>query len=134
MSKQAMKTVQAIQSLALADLAEVTDEAICSELELAGHNPDTLAREIADHLDNIASEFMRNHVAAAKTIRKTMEVSAPRTRPPFEVIKRLVQGAFEREPTLAAAFREGTKQSDNDLLTLYDDLVALGKIRGDSGG
>ena len=36
--------------------------------------------------------------------------------------------AFAVEPQLATAFREGTRQSDADLETLYDDLVLMGKI------
>jgi hypothetical protein len=43
-------------------------------------------------------------------------------------IKELIAQAFEAEPQLATAFRQGTRQSDGDLETLYDDLVLMGKI------
>jgi hypothetical protein len=44
-------------------------------------------------------------------------------------MKELIRAAFDREPQLAAAFRQGRRQTDQDIRSLYDDLVSLGKIR-----
>jgi hypothetical protein len=43
-------------------------------------------------------------------------------------MKELIDGAFQADASLAAAFRDGKRQSDADLQSLYDDLVELGKI------
>jgi thioesterase domain-containing protein len=134
MSKDALNTLRAIQSLASADLSQTSDDEIRSEIAQSGKDPDALASEIADRLDNITAEFMRQQVAAAKATTKATSATASRIRPSIEKIKRLVQGAFAQEPKLAAAFREGTKQTDNDWITLFDDLVEMGKIGTDADG
>jgi hypothetical protein len=43
----------------------------------------------------------------------------------------LVQRAFEAQPDLAMAFRDGKRQSDADWHTLYEDLIELGAIEPD---
>ncbi len=134
MSKDAMNTLRAIQSLASADLSQTSDDEIRSEIEQSGKDPDALADEIANRLDSITAEFMRQQVAVVKATTKATSMTAPRIRPAIDKIKRLVQGAFAQEPKLAAAFREGTKQSDNDWITLFDDLVDMGKIGTDADG
>jgi hypothetical protein len=134
MSKDAMNTLRAIQSLASADLSQTSDDEIRSEIAQSGKDPDALADEIANRLDSITAEFMRQQVAAAKATRKATSMTAPRIRPAIDKIKRLVHGAFAQEPKLAAAFREGTKQTDNDWITLFDDLVDMGKIGIDADG
>lgn len=128
MTKPANNTIQAFQALAVSDLDDVSDEAIRAELLEDGKDPDALAREIAEHLDGIAAQFMRDRVAASKAVKKATDVSTPKARPSLKKIKELVRRAFNVEPGLAAAFRDGSKQSDNDLVTLFDDLVVLGKI------
>jgi uncharacterized protein YcaQ len=134
MSNQARHAILAIQGLASADLAETSDQDIRAEIAQDGMDPDALACEIAEHLDSIAAQFMRNRVAATKAVKKASDIPAKSHKPTLEKIKLLIQRAFEREPGLAAAFREGTKQSENDLESLFDDLVALGKIQVDSDG
>ncbi|MCE9658256.1 MAG: hypothetical protein K8R60_06815 [Burkholderiales bacterium] len=134
MSNQARHALLAIQRLSSADLAGTSDEDIRAEIAQDGMDPDALACEIAEHLDSIAAEFMRNCVASTKALKKAADVPATSHRPTLEKIKLLIQLAFEREPGLAAAFREGTKQSENDLESLFDDLVALGKIQVDLDG
>ncbi len=49
-------------------------------------------------------------------------------KPSLAQIKERINQAFAAEPQLATAFREGTKQSDADLESLYDELVLMGKI------
>lgn len=34
-----------------------------------------------------------------------------------------------REPKIAMAFRDGKKQTDEDLAAVYDDLVGMGLIK-----
>jgi hypothetical protein len=128
MTNTAKTAREAIQSLAVADLDEISDAELREEIVADGKDPDTLARDIAEHLDEIASHFMRDRVAATKAVRKATDVPASVARPSLTRIKELIQRAFDAEPNLAAAFRDGKKQTDNDVMTLFDDLVALGKI------
>lgn len=128
MSKETMKTLAAIQALALRDLEKTSDEQLRAELIEDGQDPDLLDREIAEGLDSVVAEFMRHRIAATKAVRRTIEIQAPVRRPTLARIKQLVQSAFERDSSLAAAYREGTKQSDNDWISVFDDLVVLGKI------
>jgi hypothetical protein len=39
-----------------------------------------------------------------------------------------------REPKVAMAFRDGKKQTDEDLATVYDDLVRMGVIKPEDHG
>ena len=128
MSNGAMKTLGATQALMLRDLEETSDEQLRAEMVEDGQDPDSFDREIAEGLDSVVAEFMRNRVAARKAVRKATEMQARKVRPTIGKIKQLVQSAFERDPNLAAAYREGTKQSENDWISVYDDLVVLGKI------
>jgi hypothetical protein len=49
-------------------------------------------------------------------------------------LKKRVQEAFVRNPSLGLAFRQGKQQSVADWESLYDDLVALGEIDADQHG
>lgn len=131
MNTDARKTLSAIQALMAKDLDETSDEQIRAEMLEDAQDPDVLDREIAESLDAVVAEFLRNRVAAAKAMSKAVRTPIIERRPPLQRIKDLVQRTFEREPTLATAFRKGTKQSDNDWVSTYDDLVLLGKIDPD---
>lgn len=128
MNRDARKTLGAIQALMIKDLEETSDEELRSELVEDGHDVDALDREIAERLDSVVSEFLRNRVAATKAVRRATQPPSVSTRPALERIKEMVRRAFEREPSIATAFRNGTKQSDTDWISTYDDLVLLGKI------
>ena len=47
----------------------------------------------------------------------------------MERLKQLIQEAFASDRGLGVAFRDGKRQSEADWESLYDDLVALGKIK-----
>jgi hypothetical protein len=55
-------------------------------------------------------------------------------RPTLDRIKERIAQAFAADSQLATAFREGSRQSDVDLETLYDDLVLMGKIPNTDDG
>ena len=61
-----------------------------------------------------------------KPLQDTIESLMEQGRAPVYVVHFTQASAVE--PQLATAFREGTRQSDADLETLYDDLVLMGKI------
>lgn len=128
MNTHARKTLGAIQALIIKDLEETSDEELQAELVEDGQDPELVAREMAETVDSVISEFLRNRVAATKAVKKAVQSTAPLSKPVLTRIKELVQRAFEAEPSLATAYRKGTKQSDHDWESTYDDLVLLGKI------
>jgi hypothetical protein len=128
MNTDARKTLSAIQALICKDLEETPAEEIRAELVEDGYDPDLIAQQMAETVDSTVSEFLRSKVAATKAVKKATQSPVVASRPTLERIKELVQRTFHREPTLATAFRNGTKQSDNDWVSTYDDLVLLGKI------
>jgi len=128
MTSESQKTLDAIRALAIKDLEAASDEDIRADLTAEGIDPDLLAASIAVSLDDVLSGSLRQHAAAAKVAMQ--ERAAPKSllRPSLALIKERIAQAFAAEPQLATAFREGGRQSDADLETLYDDLVLMGKI------
>lgn len=127
MSIDSVKTLDAIRRLALRDLDATSDEELGAEIEAEGHDPEAVARSVAIELDVIMAAAMRERAVAAKN-REGSTNATPRRRPAVARIRELIESAFRIDANLATAFREGTHQSDADLQSLYDDLVALGKI------
>jgi hypothetical protein len=124
------KTIEAMQALAGQDLEEADNAQVRAEFVEDGLDPGGEARHVAGLLDAIVAQFMRDRAAAAKALRATTTPAAPLQRPRIERMKALIRAAFANEPQLAAAFREGKAQTDADVQSLYDDLVAMGKIAG----
>lgn len=79
---------------------------------------------------------MRAKLASAKAATKASTAGQPanRVRPVMDRLKLLVAEAFLREPKVAMAFRDGKKQTDEDLATVYDDLVRMGIIKPEDHG
>lgn len=128
MKNDARRALSAIQALIIKDMEAVSDEELRLEMIEDGHDPELVAKEMALALDSVVSEYLRSRVAATKAVKKAVQSPIPIRRPMLSKIKELVQRAFDSEPTLATAYRKGTKQSDDDWVSTYDDLVLLGKI------
>lgn len=131
MSKTNRAMLDAIQELAGRDLDETTDEQIRAEFVEDGYDPTEVAGRVTASLDSVIAEFRRTRAAASKAVMNTTIRPMPSIRPAMDRIKELIQSAFNSDPKLASAFRDGKKQTDNDLLSLYDDLVSMGKIDPD---
>jgi deoxycytidylate deaminase len=127
MTNDSVKTLDAIRRLALDDLDAASDEELRSEIIEEGGDPEAVARSIAAELDAIVAAATRERAAAAK-YRTTILAPAPKRRPVLARMKELIEHAFSSDPSLATAFRQGTRQSSVDIQSLYDDLVELGKI------
>lgn len=135
MTKESQKTLATVRALALKDLEAASDEDIRAEFAAEGIDPDQLAHRIALDLDEVLAASLREHAASAKVVMQGRAAPRRSLRPTLDRIKERIAQAFAAEPQLATAFREGTRQSDADLETLYDDLVLMGKIReADDGG
>lgn len=128
MTNESQKTLVAVRALALKDLEATSDEDIWAELAAEGINPDQLAASIAVSLDDVLAASLRQQAATAKATMQVRAIPKMLRRPALDRIKERIAQAFAVEPQLATAFREGIRQSDADLETLYDDLVLMGKI------
>jgi hypothetical protein len=127
MNSDSVNTLNAIRRLALKDLDAASDDDLLAEIVADGADPEALARSVAMELDATIAAFMRDRLMAAKA-RASAALTAPKRRPALARIKELIDDAFRLDASLATAFREGNRQSEADLQSLYDDLVDLGKI------
>lgn len=125
-----------IRARALDDLANTSDEEIRNEYREAGQDMAAVAKQTHDMLRDVVAAGMRAKLASAKAATKTSSASRPtnRVRPAMERLKEIVAEAFMREPKVAMAFRDGKKQTDEDLATVYDDLVRMGIIKPEDHG
>lgn len=128
MNNKSRETLKAVRALALKDLETTSDEEIRAEFASEGIDPDQLAANIAMSLDEALAARLRQQATAAKVIMQGRTASKRSLRLTLDQIKERIAQAFAVEPHLATAFREGSRQSDADLETLYDDLVLMGKI------
>jgi hypothetical protein len=128
MTYESQKTLAAVRALALKDLEAASDEDIRAEFAAGGTDPDQLAASIAQSLDEVLAASLREQAAAAKVAMQARTTPKTVLRPTLDRIKERIAQAFAAEPQLATAFRQGIRQSDGDLETLYDDLVLMGKI------
>ncbi len=133
---KASREIGFIRARALDDLANTSDEEIRNEYHEAGQDFAAVAKQTHDMLRDVISASMRAKLASAKAATKVSSVSRPTNwvRPTMDRLKEIVAEAFAREPKVAMAFRDGKKQTDEDLATVYDDLVTMGVIKPESYG
>lgn len=125
------KEIGFIRARALDDLAITSDEEIRNEYREAGQDMAAVAKQTQDKLRDVVAANMRARLASAKATAKASAASQPasRVRPAMDRLKAIVAEAFVREPKVAMAFRDGKKQTDEDLATVYDDLVRMRVIK-----
>ena len=130
------KEIAFIRTKLLDDLAKTSDEEIRNEYREAGQDIAEIAKQTHDTLRDVAAASMRAKLAFAKTAIKasTENRRVNPVRPAMERLKESVAEAFMREPKVAMAFRDGKKQTDEDLATVYDDLVRMGIIKPEDNG
>lgn len=130
------KEIGFIRARALDDLANTSDEEIRNEYRESGQDMAAVAKQTHDKLRDVVAVGMRAKLASAKAAVKISTVSQPvnRVRPVMDRLKEIVAEAFLREPKVAMAFRDGKKQTDEDLATVYDDLVKMGIIKPEDHG
>lgn len=130
------KEICFIRARALDDLAITSDEEIRNEYREAGQDMAAVAKQTQDKLRDVVAANMRARLASAKATVKASAASQPasRVRPAMERLKAIVAEAFVREPKVAMAFRDGKKQTDEDLATVYDDLVRMRVIKPEDHG
>lgn len=130
------KEMDLIRARVLDDLANTSDEEVRNEYREAGQDMAAVAKQTHDMLRDVVAAGMRAKLASARAATKVSSVSRPTNwiRPTMDRLKEIVAEAFTREPKVAMAFRDGKKQTDEDLATVYDDLVRMGVIKPEDHG
>lgn len=134
-SKESLE-IGLIRARALEDLANTSDDEIRNEYREAGQDLSAVAKQTHAKLRDVVATSMRARLASAKAASKASAASQTTNlvRPTMERLKQLVAEAFQREPRIAMAFRDGKKQTEEDLATVYDDLVSMGIIKPQDHG
>lgn len=130
------KEMDLIRARVLDDLVNTSDEEIRSEYREAGQDMAAVAKLTHDMLRDVVAAGMREKLASARAATKVSSVSRPSNwvRPTMDRLKEIVAEAFMREPKVAMAFRDGKQQTEEDLATVYDDLVRMGVIKPEGHG
>ena len=133
MTKSSICTeIAALQTAALEDLMAMTDEEVRKEVLGDGENLDEIAGLVRSSMREAAARTMRQRLAEANTrSRQAPTQKAPVSRPSIERIKQIIETLFATEPSHRLAYRDGKRQTESDLQTMYDDLVELGAIKRD---
>jgi hypothetical protein len=131
-----IKEIGFIRARALDDLANTSDEEVRNEYREAGQDMAAIAKQTHDSLRDVVAATMRAKLASTKaaTTASSARKSTRRARPAMERLKEILAETFMREPKVAMAFRDGKKQTDEDLATVYDDLVRMGVIKPEDHG
>lgn len=121
----------ALRVVTLEDILNTSDAELRKEAIEDGEDVAAIAENLKSGMRDAAAAALRQRLSQAK-VRMTAG-PAPQQgrplRPPMERLKQLIQEAFASDRSLGLAFRDGKRQSDADWESLYDDLVALGKIK-----
>lgn len=125
-----------IRGRVLQDLAKLSDEDLRKEFLERGEDVHAVSAQVKEKLRDAVAVAMRGRLAAAKARSHLAAQSQPAVlkRPTQERIKELLDELFHREPEVAMAFRDGKKQTERDLGTVYDDLVRMGVIKPEENG
>jgi hypothetical protein len=149
MSNQDRKRLAMAQALRSAFHKEVleeetpTDEQICQFLVENGEDPNAVAKQYQDLVaEKIRAArkarllgFRAQSTAHAGFALRGLAPSHGTPLPNIETMRARIVALsstpdFDRS-SLAVAYRNGTKQSDSDILSLYEDLLELGVIKDD---
>lgn len=148
MSNQDTKRLAAAKALRSAFRTEALNEVPSNEdisamLIANGENPDAVAQQ---YQDIIASKIRAAKKQRMQSFRRSTAPSvafalrgviAPdHVLPEPDVMRKRIESIssspeFDKS-SLAIAYRNGTKQSDSDIISLYQDLLDLGVIQDDS--
>lgn len=124
--------LSALRAVALRNLEQTTDAELRAEELEDGVDIEAQARVMREAIQDVIAARRRQALQDAKE-RARMEASTRKSpsllRPSVERIKKLIQEAFQNDPSLGLAFRDGKRQTDHDWQTTYDDLIRIGAIK-----
>lgn len=127
---RAERELAALRNAALEELLQLNDAELMEDAAAEGIDVSKIAEGIRSSMRTASASFMRQNLVSAKlVVERIPRVSLPKL--PISKLKELVQRAFQSDPLLGMAFRGGRSQTDEDWVSLYEDLVALGAIKPD---
>lgn len=114
---------------------DILDEALDTN-ESAPSNVEKLRQLLEERATKARRERLAQSRAKYDAAMAIRGARANRTRPPISEIRRRIQEVFTNRGEIASgvAFRNGEFQSDDDLLSLWDNLCELGIIDQDDTG
>ena len=112
------------------DILNTPDAELRKEAVEDGEDTSAIFLDVKSGMRDAAAAALRRRMTDARARMATAHASraGAGVRPTIERLKKVIQEAFASDPGLGLAFRDGKRQSDADWESLYDDLVALGKI------
>jgi hypothetical protein len=135
-SIQSKSEIQRLRDAALADLEATSDEQLLLELKADGINAEQQTSAIKAAMQASIAAALRTKLVVARSaaLASAVKREKPTQRPSLERLKEMVLGALRSNPNVGLAFRDGTRQTDTDFISLYDDLIETGVIeKGDDG-
>jgi len=118
------------------DVNHLSDADLLQEATDDGLNPKDIALNMRASALSLVAEAKRKRILQVREKLKESDKfsRSELPRPSMDAIKSKLQELFSRRPELAVAFRQGTKQSDSDWQSLWDDLIEIGEIRKEDLG
>ena len=114
------------------DVDRLSDEQVLQEAREDGTDTAKVAEEFRSSALLIINQAKRQRLIQARIALQQSQQSrnaAVRARPTLTVIKERIQEILTLKPSLAIAFRDGKEISDDDWLSLWDDLVETGAVK-----
>jgi hypothetical protein len=128
---RAEREMAALRNAALDELMQLSDSELLDDATAEGLEVSQIARSVRVCMTSASAAFMRQRLLSAKANVERGRSLDPLPKLSISELKELVQRAFQSDPLLGMAFRGGTSQTDEDWVSLYEDLVELGAIKPD---
>lgn len=130
---KARKDIAALRQIALDDLEGMDDAQLRQDAFDRGEDIGEVASQVKSAMRQAVAHARRQRMEQAR--RYLNQGGCPQRRflnpPSLDRIKEIISGLSESELAPAMAFRDGKTQTDEDWVSLYEDLVDLGAIKVD---
>jgi hypothetical protein len=120
-----LKMIDSVKTAVLTDLLETSDEEVLRELEASGVNMDEV-HQLKASVRAHAAALIRDRRLPSRARPLTVPGQFQTSRPPIKTIRSRIQVAMQDRA--AVRFRDAKQQTDEDLISLYDDMLELGLI------
>jgi len=127
---KARNVMAALREVACEDLLSMTSEDFLREAQESGVDVEAVASCVKSGMLEALAAARREKLSIARQhINNTADRKHPMiVHPPLDQIKSILQSLYASNRKVQLAFREGKRQTDTDLISLYDDLVRMGVI------
>jgi hypothetical protein len=124
------KELLTLKRIALEDLVNTPDSELLREAAEEGLDITDIAKTMRAAMQESAATELRQRLILAreKIQRSHFTQKGEFSRPSIGSIKTIVKELFQKNPKLGLAFRDGRTQTDEDWISLYDDLVKMGEV------